>query len=124
MLQIERTIRMVDGRPIGFLTLHGYIDSLDSWKLERAIDEIYTQEVFDIVLDVGRVSHIGSAGWGVIVSKLSLLGQKRGFFRFASMRPEVRQIFDIVGFKFIEGIEIHPDVESALNACRTTVAHG
>ena len=121
MLQIQRNIRMLDGRPIGILLLHGTIDSIDSWKLERAIDEIYAQEVFDIVLDVGQVSHVSSAGWSVIVSKLSLLGEKRGFFRFCSMRTEVRKVFEIVGLELIPGIQSHADVDIALAACRGTV---
>ena len=122
MLEIRRNIRMVDGRPIGHLALKGYIDSLDSWKLERAIDEIYTQDVYDIVVDVAHVSHVSSAGWSVIVSKLSLLGQKRGYFRFANMRPEVRKVFDIVGLQLIDGIELHDSIENAIRACRSTVA--
>jgi len=122
MLEIRRNIRMVDGRPIGHLALKGYIDSLDSWKLERAIDEIYTQDVYDIVVDVAHVSHVSSAGWSVIVSKLSLLGQKRGYFRFANMRPEVRKVFDIVGLQLIDGIELHDSIDNAIRACRSTVA--
>ncbi len=121
MLEIKRNIRRLDGRPIGHLSLKGYIDSIDSWKLERSIDEIYTQDVFDIILDVAQLSHVSSAGWSVIVSKLSLLGQKRGYFRFANMRPEVRKVFDIVGLQLIDGIELHDSVESALRACRSTV---
>jgi anti-anti-sigma factor len=118
MLQIQRNIRMLEGRPIGILLLHGTIDSIDSWKLERAIDEIFAQDVFDIVLDVGQVSHVSSAGWSVIVSKLSLLGDKRGFFRFCHMRTEVRKVFEIVGLELIPGIELHTDVDVALAACR------
>lgn len=121
MLQIQRNIRMLEGRPIGILLLHGTIDSIDSWKLERAIDEIFAQDVFDIVLDVGQVSHVSSAGWSVIVSKLSLLGDKRGFFRFCHMRTEVRKVFEIVGLELIPGIESHVDVDVALAACRATV---
>ena len=121
MLQIQRNIRMLEGRPIGILLLHGTIDSIDSWKLERAIDEIFAQDVFDIVLDVGQVSHVSSAGWSVIVSKLSLLGDKRGFFRFCHMRTEVRKVFEIVGLELIPGIESHTDVDVALAACRATV---
>lgn len=121
MLQLKRDIRMVENRPVGFLSLQGYLDSMDSMKLERAIDEIYTQDVFDIILDVSQVSHISSAGWSVIVSKLSLLGKKRGYFRFVGMRSEVEQVFHIVGFDFIDGIELHENFESALQASRGTV---
>ena len=121
MLQLKRDIRMIDGRPVGFLSLQGYLDSMDSMKLERAIDEIYAQDVFDIILDVSLVSHISSAGWSVIVSKLSLLGEKRGYFRFVGMRAEVEQVFHIVGFDFIPGIELHEDSEAALRACRGTI---
>ena len=121
MLQIKRDIRLVDRRPVGFLVLQGYIDSMDSMALERAIDEIYDQDVFDIVLDVNQVSHISSAGWSVIVSRLSLLGEKRGFFRFAGMRPDVQHVFQMVGFDSIHGIEVHDNVDDAFRACRNTV---
>ena len=121
MLQLKRDIRMIESRPVGFLSLQGYLDSMDSMKLERAIDEIYAQDVFDIILDVSQVSHISSAGWSVVVSKLSLLGEKRGYFRFVGMRAEVEQVFHIVGFDFIDGIELHENFESALRACRNTV---
>ena len=121
MLQLKRDIRMVEGRPVGFLELQGYLDSMDSMKLERGIDEIYSQDVFDIILDVSKVSHISSAGWSVVVSRLSLLGEKRGYFRFVGMRAEVEQVFHIVGFDFIDGIELYPDADSALRACRGTV---
>ena len=123
MLQIRRNIRMIEGRPVGVLVLQGYVDSMDSLALERAIDEIYSQDVFDIVLDVTQVSHIGSAGWSVIISKLSLLGEKRGYFRFAGMRPDVRQVFHIVGIENIAGIEMHDYLEDAFRACRSTVQH-
>jgi anti-anti-sigma factor len=121
MLDVKRDIHTVDGRPVGFLKLKGYLDSMDSMKLERAIDEIYAQDVFDVIMDVTQLSHISSPGWSVIVSRLSLLGKKRGFFRFVGMRPEVEQVFHMVGFQFIEGIELHPDSESAVQACRNTV---
>ena len=121
MLQIRRDIRMIERRPVGVLVLQGYVDSMDSLALERAVDEIYAQDVFDIVLDVTQVSHIGSAGWSVIISKLSLLGEKRGFFRFAGMRPDVRQVFHIVGIENIAGIELHDYLEDAFRACRATV---
>ena len=123
MLQIKRDIRLVDRRPVGFLVLQGYIDSMDSMALERAIDEIYSQDVFDIVLDVTHVSHISSAGWSVIVSRLSLLGEKRGYFRFAGMRPDVQHVFQMVGLDGIDGIEAHDHVEGAFHACRSTVLH-
>ena len=123
MLQIKRDIRMVDRRPVGFLALRGYIDSMDAMALERAIDEIHCQDVFDIVLDVTQVSHIGSAGWSVVVSRLSLLGEKRGFFRFAGMRPDVLHVFKMVGLDCVEGIQIHDQLEDAFNACRATILH-
>ena len=123
MLQVKRDIRMIERRPVGLLVLQGYVDSMDSMALERAIDEIYAQDVFDIVLDVTQVSHISSAGWSVIVSKLSLLGEKRGFFRFAGMRPDVLQVFRLVGFENIAGIEVHDCLAEAFRACRAPVQH-
>lgn len=123
MLQIKRDIRMVERRPVGLLVLQGYIDSMDSMSLERAIDEIYSQDVFDIILDLSLVSHVSSAGWSVIVSRLSILGEKRGFFRLVGMQPDVRHVFQIVGFDRIEGIQVHDSVDAAFRACRDTVLH-
>jgi len=123
MLQIKRDIRMVERRPVGLLVLQGYIDSMDSMSLERAIDEIYSQDVFDIILDLTRVSHVSSVGWSVIVSRLSILGEKRGFFRLAGMQPDVLHVFQIVGFDRIEGIQVHDSPDEAFRACRNTALH-
>ena len=95
----------------------------NTYALERAIDEIYSQDVFDIVLDLTQVSHVSSAGWSVIVSRLSILGEKRGYFRLAGMQPDVRHVFQIVGFDRIAGIQVYATPDDAFRACRDTVLH-
>ena len=91
MLTIDAKLSKVEGTTRGVLTLEGAVDSMGSLDLADAIDAAYAQNIYDIVVDMSRVSHVNSQGWGVFVSRLSLMGENRGLFRFAGMRPEVRR---------------------------------
>jgi hypothetical protein len=37
------------------------------------------------------------------------------------MRPAVKEAFKIMGFNAIDGMELHPNLESAIRACQQTV---
>ncbi len=121
MLKIEAKLSKVEGTTLGVLTLEGAVDSMGSLDLADAIDAAYAQNVYDIVVDMSRVSHVNSQGWGVFVSRLSLMGENRGLFRFAGMRPEVENLFEILGLGFIDGIHIYETVQEALATLRRPV---
>jgi len=121
MLQLESQVFKLEETTVGVITLDGSVDSVDASKLGDAIDAAFAERVYDIVIDMARVGHVSSAGWGIFVSRLGLIAENRGSFRFAAMRPDVEQVFEIVGLHHIEGIHACQTVAGALKTVRRPV---
>jgi len=96
------------------LTLDGYVDSATSLNMDEAIDSILQQKIFHIVVDLTKVGYISSAGWGVFISKVKDIREENGSLKIAGMRPDVKDVFELLGFAHI--IESHQSVASAVEA--------
>jgi anti-sigma B factor antagonist len=66
----------------------------------------------NVVLDLSEVGFMDSTGLGAMLSCLRLMKAKGGSLKVASLKPEVRRLFDMVMMDRV--FEIHPDVETAL----------
>ena len=99
---------------IAVLSLDGYVDSATSLDMDEAIDSILRQGVYQVVVDLTKVGYISSAGWGVFISKIKDIRENRGGLKIAGMRPDVRDVFDLLGFGHI--IEAHASVEEAVRS--------
>jgi len=118
MRSLEYNVEMVGGKQtVAVLSLDGYVDSATSLDMDEAIDSILLQRIHHIVVDLSRVSYISSAGWGVFISKIKDIRENHGGFKIAGMRPDVRDVFDLLGFGHI--IEAHDTVEAAVRAFET-----
>ena len=120
MISLKSTVAGVDGLPVGFITLKGDLDNAGSPMLERTIDEVHAQGVYDIVVDVSQVGFVSSAGWAVFVKRLNFMANHHGHFRFVGMRPDIQDIFTLVGLNMINGIHSYVRIEHALEAIRTS----
>lgn len=100
--------------PIAILSLDGYIDSATSLRMDEGIDTVLKQRLYNIVVDLSEVGYISSAGWGVFISKIKDIRDNGGGLKIAGMRPDVRDVFDLLGFAHI--IEAHPSVDEAVAA--------
>ena len=101
-------------RNIAVLSLDGYVDSATSLNMDEAIDSILSQGVYCVVVDLTKVGYISSAGWGVFISKIKDIRENGGGLKIAGMRPDVRDVFDLLGFGHI--IEAHESVDEAVGA--------
>ena len=99
---------------IAVLSLDGYVDSATSLHMDEAIDSILKQRVDHVVVDLTKVGYISSAGWGVFISKIKDIRDNGGGLKIAGMRPDVRDVFDLLGFGHI--IEAHSTVDEAVAA--------
>ena len=115
MRSLEYNVEKVGAdRNIAVLSLDGYVDSATSLNMDEAIDSILRQGVYCIVVDLTKVGYISSAGWGVFISKIKDIRENGGGLKIAGMRPDVRDVFDLLGFGHI--IEAHENVEEAVGA--------
>ncbi len=121
MRSLEYSVETVGTRKaIAVLSLDGYVDSATSLNMDEAIDSILQQKVYHVVVDLTKVSYISSAGWGVFISKIKDIRENQGGLKIAGMRPDVRDVFDLLGFGHI--IEAHDSVVDAVTAFEAQVA--
>ncbi len=115
MRSLEYSVETVGvKKAIAVLSLDGYVDSATSLNMAEAIDSILQQRIYHVVVDLTKVSYISSAGWGVFISKIKDIRENHGGLKIAGMRPDVRDVFDLLGFGHI--IEAHETVGEAVTA--------
>lgn len=115
MRSLEYSVETVGANQnIAVLSLDGYVDSATSLNMDEAIDTILRQGVYHVAVDLTKVGYISSAGWGVFISKIKDIRENGGGLKIAGMRPDVRDVFDLLGFGHI--IEAHETVEEAVGA--------
>ncbi len=115
MRSLEYNVEKVGAnRNIAVLSLDGYVDSATSLNMDEAIDSILRQGVYRVIVDLTKVGYISSAGWGVFISKIKDIRENGGGLKIAGMRPDVRDVFDLLGFGHI--IDAHENVDEALSA--------
>jgi anti-sigma B factor antagonist len=84
--------------PVSILTLKGTIETTNASGLEETLARIMDERCYRIVVDLGAVTYISSAGWGIFISEIKRIRRNGGDIKLASMSPEVREVFDLLEF--------------------------
>lgn len=80
------------------LKLQGLVDSGTSQLMEGRLNDLISDGNVKIVVDLDLVDYISSAGWGIFVGEIKGVRQNNGDIKLASMRPDVREVFDLLEF--------------------------
>lgn len=107
---------------ISIIKVGGYIDTTTSSELERALDSLLKQGRFYIVVDLGNVDYISSAGWGIFISEIKSIRENGGDLKLVRMVPDVYEIFELLEFHHI--LDVYDRVEEAVNKFETSEAAG
>ena len=83
-------------------------------SFETSLTGFIGQGRLNLVLDLGGVDYISSAGLRVILASAKSLKEKQGWLLLASPRGPVKEVFDISGFGSV--FNIYDSVEAALEA--------
>jgi len=86
---------------ISIIRVGGYIDTTTSSELERALDSLLKAGVFRVVIDLGNVDYISSAGWGIFISEIKGIRERGGDLKLAKMIPDVYEVFELLEFHYI-----------------------
>jgi anti-anti-sigma factor len=84
--------------PVAVLTLKGTIETTNASGLEETLARIVDERCYRIVVDLGEITYISSAGWGIFISEIKRIRRNGGDIKLASMSPEVREVFDLLEF--------------------------
>jgi anti-sigma B factor antagonist len=97
-------ISLDSSRPAGktsVVRVDGVIDTITAPELEKVMNSILDQKKYNIVVDLGGVDYISSAGWGIFISNIREIRQNSGDIKLARMIPNVYEIFELLEFDSI-----------------------
>ena len=97
---------------ISTIKVCGYIDTTTSSEVERALQELLGIGRYDIIVDLGSVDYISSAGWGIFVNGIKEIREKGGDLKLVNMIPEVYEVFEL--FEFHHILRAHDTIEEAI----------
>ena len=98
---------------ISIVRIDGVIDTMTATELEKVMNSLLGQKRYNIVIDLGGVDYISSAGWGIFISNIREIRHNDGDIKLARMVPNVHEIFELLEFDSI--LQSFENVERAKN---------
>jgi anti-sigma B factor antagonist len=86
---------------ISVVRVDGVIDTMTSTDLEKVMNSLLERRRYHIIIDLGGVDYISSAGWGIFISNIREIRQHSGDIKLARMIPNVYEIFELLEFDSI-----------------------
>lgn len=86
---------------ISIIKVGGYIDTTTSSELEHALSSLLKAGSNNIIIDLGNVDYVSSAGWGIFISEIKGIREKGGDLKLVRMIPEVYEVFELLEFHYI-----------------------
>jgi anti-sigma B factor antagonist len=86
---------------LSIVRVDGVIDTMTATELERVMNSLLHQKKYNIIIDLGGVDYISSAGWGIFISNIREIRQNNGDIKLAQMVPNVHEIFELLEFDSI-----------------------
>jgi anti-sigma B factor antagonist len=86
---------------IAIIKVGGYIDTTTSAELEHSLDALLKAGTINIIIDLGNVDYISSAGWGIFISEIKGIREKGGDLKLVRMIPDVYEVFELLEFHYI-----------------------
>jgi anti-anti-sigma factor len=99
---------------VSIISVRGFVDTTTSGELEESLKRLLRQGQFNIVVDLGGVNYISSAGWGIFISEIKEIRENGGDLKLASMIGEVYEVFELLEFQTI--LESYDSVERAVRS--------
>jgi anti-sigma B factor antagonist len=109
-LSVEQTGAKND---ISVIRVGGYIDTTTSAELESALETLLRNGTINIIIDLGNVDYISSAGWGIFISEIKGIREKGGDLKLVRMIPDVYEVFELLEFHYI--LKAFDTIEDAID---------
>ena len=97
---------------VGILILDGPVSVNTYEKLEAALDELFRSGGYRVVVDMGNVRYVSSAGAGVFMNALSQCRENQGTIVLVNLTPGVAEIFDLLNLTNV--LPITTSIDEAL----------
>ncbi len=108
-MEITQTVQ----NDILILNIKGRLDANTSLQFEEKMIGLINDGNHKILLDLKELDYISSAGLRVLILSAKKLKTAEGIFVLASLKEQIKEIFDIAGFTAI--FSISNSVEEAIS---------
>ena len=111
MANLSISLSESDRNKVSEIRVDGVIDTTTSTELEETIESLLGRGRYQIILDLAGVDYISSAGWGVLISKISDIRENNGDILLAGMVTNVLEVYELLEFDSV--LKHFETVESA-----------
>ncbi len=98
---------------IAIIKVGGYIDTTTSAELEHSLAALLKAGHHNVIIDLGNVDYISSAGWGIFISEIKGIREKGGDLKLVKMIPDVYEVFELLEFHYI--LKAFETIEEAIS---------
>lgn len=97
MSQLNLVSRSAMGNStVTFLEASGILDINTVGEFETVFDTLFRNGQYRIILDLGKLVYISSAGIGVLVGNIKNIRKNKGDIKFSSIHPDVCRVFELM----------------------------
>ncbi len=96
------------------VTVKGRLDSNMSKGFETRLMELAEAPGSSLVIDLGQVAYVSSAGLRVLLLAVRKVKAGKGKIALCAIQPQVREVFDISGLSSV--FAIHPERDAAVQS--------
>lgn len=86
---------------LSVVRVDGVVDTITASELENILEKLINQSRYKILVDLGGVEYISSAGWGIFISRIQEIRENEGDIRLVNMIPNVYEIYELLEFENI-----------------------
>lgn len=105
---------------VDLLSLKGRLDAASAPEFKAAVDALFAEGRYRIVLDLTELEYVSSPGLRVLIEARKkardwkLTDIEGGDIRIAHMPPRIKEVFDLTGFTSL--FSMYPDSLSAVGS--------
>jgi anti-sigma B factor antagonist len=110
-IQVSTEVRGSQNQ-VSIIKVGGFIDTTTSSEVERTLHNLLKQNRYNIIIDLGNVDYISSAGWGIFISEIKSIREQTGDLKLVRMIPDVYEIFELLEFHHI--LDVYDTVDEAV----------
>lgn len=99
---------------IAVVALRGAIDPKNVMTLESALSAASGKGFRTLVLDLGEIRYINSAGLAYLVNLSDLMAARGGSLQLANAQPKVKVVFDLMGLT--QFFKLYKTADAAVDA--------
>jgi anti-sigma B factor antagonist len=95
---ISVNVRQREDANITIVDVSGVVDTGTTLILDEHLMNLLKEHHYRLLINLSEVTYVSSAGWGLFISLLQKTREHQGDIKLVAMRPEVRNVFNMLAF--------------------------